>query len=219
MNMRISAVFTAISCASLGFGSASVGAQETVECGSHNYEYTECQAPLDNPQLVHQQSSSACIVNRTWGFNRKTRRIWVAEGCAGVFADVGGYHYGRGDRYDRDARYYDEHGHDSGKVAAGIVAAALISAAIDSSSDKKGKKHTTSNNEYSSPKHKHGKSGYDGCHGLGCTVDDPQARSSNEEIDTRPQFDNEGNPNFDTKGNYIGCHGTGCDVDSPENDN
>ena len=38
-----------------------------------------------------------------------------------------------------------------------------------------------------------------------------------EEIDTRPQFDRQGNPNFDTHGNYIGCHGLGCQVDNPGN--
>ncbi|WMT92520.1 hypothetical protein [Pelagibacterium sp. H642] len=32
-------------------------------------------------------------------------------------------------------------------------------------------------------------------------------------IDPRPQFDAEGNPNFDEDGNYIGCHGVGCEVD------
>lgn len=35
-------------------------------------------------------------------------------------------------------------------------------------------------------------------------------------IDTRPQFDKDGNPNFDTQGNYIGCHGIGCQVDNPD---
>lgn len=35
-------------------------------------------------------------------------------------------------------------------------------------------------------------------------------------IDSRPQFDRYGNPNFDTRGNYIGCHGIGCMVDNPD---
>lgn len=35
-------------------------------------------------------------------------------------------------------------------------------------------------------------------------------------IDTRPQFDKNGNPNFDTEGNYIGCRGIGCTVDNPD---
>ncbi|MBZ9700409.1 MULTISPECIES: hypothetical protein [unclassified Mesorhizobium] len=42
----------------------------------------------------------------------------------------------------------------------------------------------------------------------GCTTDD-------QTIDTRPQYDKQGNPNFDTRGRYIGCHGIGCKVDDP----
>jgi hypothetical protein len=42
----------------------------------------------------------------------------------------------------------------------------------------------------------------------GCTSDGT--------IDTRPQFDRQGNPNFDTRGRYIGCHGVGCAVDQPD---
>ena len=44
----------------------------------------------------------------------------------------------------------------------------------------------------------------------GCTSDERRV------IDNRPQFDRQGNPNFDTRGNYIGCHGVGCEVDSPD---
>lgn len=35
-------------------------------------------------------------------------------------------------------------------------------------------------------------------------------------IDNRPQYDKDGNPNFDTQGNYQGCHGIGCQVDNPD---
>lgn len=45
----------------------------------------------------------------------------------------------------------------------------------------------------------------------GCTTDDPT-------IDRRPQFDRNGNPNFDKRGRYIGCHGIGCRVDDPDDD-
>ena len=58
--------------------------------------------------------------------------------------------------------------------------------------------------------------GYDGCHGVGCMVDDPNRRS--QVIDDRPQFDREGNPNFDEDGNYQGCRGIGCEVDDPDDD-
>ncbi|WP_349366036.1 MAG: hypothetical protein ABL311_16345 [Nitratireductor rhodophyticola] len=55
---------------------------------------------------------------------------------------------------------------------------------------------------------------YDGCHGVGCMVDDPELEDRT--IDDRPQFDREGNPNFDEHGNYQGCHGIGCQVDDPD---
>lgn len=54
---------------------------------------------------------------------------------------------------------------------------------------------------------------YDGCHGEGCLVDPV---TDDDTIDPRPQFDAEGNPNFDEDGNYIGCHGLGCEVDNPD---
>jgi hypothetical protein len=44
-------------------------------------------------------------------------------------------------------------------------------------------------------------------------------RREERQIDTRPQFDKDGNPNFDTQGDYIGCHGAGCQVDDPDADN
>ncbi len=173
-------------------------AETTVECQSINFQYDECHAAkLKNPQLIHQISSSACILNNTWGFNPKTRYIWVANGCSGVFADAGGYHHGRGDGFDPGARRYGDRGHDVGAVVGGVVLDALVKSATRP----KGERHATSN----VPQH----SGYSGCHGLGCLVDDP----STVEIDGTPQFDSNGEPNFDTEGNYQGCHGDGCLVD------
>lgn len=43
-------------------------------------------------------------------------------------------------------------------------------------------------------------------------------RRSDSDIDTRPQYDRDGNPNFDTQGNYQGCNGIGCLVDNPDDD-
>jgi hypothetical protein len=179
-------------------------AQSTVECHSTNYQYDECFAgPLKRPQLVHQISSSSCILNRTWGYNPRSKYIWVAQGCSGVFADVGGYHHGRGDTFDPNARMYDHHGHDVGGVVAGVVVDALIQGMTESS--KHNHHHTTSNYRDSD--------GYSGCHGVGCLVDNPD-----EAIDDTPQFDKQGEPNFDTHGNYQGCHGVGCLVDDPDSD-
>ena len=45
-----------------------------------------------------------------------------------------------------------------------------------------------------------------------------QARRDDRNLDTRPSYDRDGNPNFDTKGNYQGCRGIGCEVDNPDDD-
>lgn len=44
----------------------------------------------------------------------------------------------------------------------------------------------------------------------------PKPRRNDRWIDPTPQFDRDGNPNFDTHGNYQGCHGVGCMVDNPD---
>lgn len=43
-------------------------------------------------------------------------------------------------------------------------------------------------------------------------------RARGDDVDPTPQYDSEGNPNFDTQGRYIGCHGIGCEVDIPDDD-
>ncbi len=42
---------------------------------------------------------------------------------------------------------------------------------------------------------------------------------ASDTVDTTPQFDKNGEPNFDIHGNYQGCHGVGCLVDNPDNPN
>lgn len=193
-----------VACFWSGFATPA-NAQSTVECHSIDYQYSECWAgPLRSPQLVHQISGSACIVNRSWGYNRRSGYIWVAQGCSGVFADIDSYHHGRGDTYDPGARSYSDRGHDTGAVVAGAVLAALIAGAAEGSDHR----HSTSNVNRTH-------SSYSGCHGVGCMVDNPD-RDSNQDIDPRPSFDRQGNPNFDTQGNWQGCHGVGCLVDNPD---
>lgn len=190
----------ALACAAPVFVPSAM-AQSTVECRSRDYQYDECFAgKLKRPQLIHQISSSACILNRTWGYNPRSRYIWVAQGCSGVFADVAGYHHGRGDTFDPNARRYDNRGHDVGAVVAGVVIDALVSGLADSG--KHNHRHATSNYRDSGD--------YNGCHGVGCMVDNP------DEVDDTPQFDKYAEPNFDTHGNYQGCHGVGCLVDDPD---
>jgi hypothetical protein len=179
-------------------------AQSTVECHSRHHQYDECFAgPLKQPQLIHQISSNACILNRTWGYNPKSKYIWVAQGCQGVFADFGGYHHGRGDTFDPNARMYDHRGHDVGAVVGGAILGALVEGMAEDANRKH--HHTTSNYRPDG--------GYNGCHGVGCMVDDPDRA-----VDNTPQFDKEGEPNFDEHGSYQGCHGAGCLVDDPGDD-
>lgn len=170
------------------FFATPASAQTTVECVSHNRQYAECRAPLDAPQLVYQISSAPCIVNRTWGFNRRTGYVWVSEGCAGVFADPGGYHHGRANTHDEGARHYDPHGHDGGAIA-GAVLGALLVGAIESGS------HSTSNRHPQPYDECHGngclvdnpdrpRDGYDGCHGSGCLVDNPDRQSASTDLST-----------------------------------
>lgn len=191
----------------LCLSSATVAAQNgavTVECHSVSYHYSECRAPLRAPQLIHQISGSACILNRTWGFDRRSQRLWVDQGCSGVFADVGGYHHGKRGTFDPGSRRYDDRGRDVGMLVLGSIAGAALSSA------EQGEHYSN----YRSDTHSYAHGGYDGCHGVGCLVDPPKDGGA-DAIDTRPSFDPQGNPNFDTQGNWIGCHGAGCDVDPP----
>lgn len=205
-------VFAAACLALTYLPSSAVLAQSctvTVECHSVSYQYSECRAPLRAPQLIHQISSSSCILNRTWGFDRRSQRLWVDQGCSGVFADVGGYHHGRNGTYDPGSRRYDDRGRDVGLLILGSIAGAALA-----SSDR----HEHHSN-YRSDTHSYAHGGYDGCHGVGCLVDAPNNEGGSGAIDTRPSFDKQGNPNFDTQGNWIGCHGVGCDVDPPSEEN
>ncbi|WP_149195399.1 DUF3011 domain-containing protein [Luteimonas suaedae] len=165
MNMKPTVLVVAATLAWLGLP-APAAAETTVECTSHNYQYNECYAPLGAPQLVYQSSHAACIVNRTWGFNPATNRIWVSDGCSGVFADPGGYHHGQAGTHDDGARSYGHRGHDTGAVVAGAVLGALILGAAESDH----KHHSTSNAHHHTG---NSGSGYTGCHGVGCLVDDP----------------------------------------------
>lgn len=201
MNPKI-IFFTPITLALLWLGTIhSAQAETTVRCESKHFQYNECYAKsFSKPQLIHQISQSSCILNRSWGFNPNSGYLWVSQGCAGVFADQNGYHHGKSGTYDQGARTYGSDGKDTGAAVAGAILGAVILGALDSSDHHKN--------------HSSQKSNYDGCHGVGCDATPPPKKQKN--IDTRPQFDKDGNPNFDTHGNWIGCHGMGCDVDNPD---
>jgi len=85
-----------------------------VECHSENYQYNECQTPFRSAELIEQLSGSACIENKSWGFNPQTGFVWVSAGCAarfgegtyverGVYEDRSGSHHRRYDRGEDSA--------------------------------------------------------------------------------------------------------------------
>jgi hypothetical protein len=77
---------------------------DSVECRSRGYKYTECEVPFRHPQLVEQLSDAACVANQSWGYNRNSASIWVSNGCSAVFAE-GNRGYGR--ERDRERDDYD----------------------------------------------------------------------------------------------------------------
>lgn len=57
-----------------------------VSCGSPQYKYYFCQVDVGargHVRLRRQNSSSACVEGRTWGWNRAG--IWVDKGCGAQF--------------------------------------------------------------------------------------------------------------------------------------
>jgi hypothetical protein len=172
---------------------------QTITCASFQHRYTECQTPFHAPILVMQTSNSACIVNNTWGFNPRTGNLWVSNGCQGVFADQHGYQYGLGGGYDPNAHRYNNQGAHLGVGPIVIVPApmpmppARQNTFIDN--------RTINNNSVTIQR---------------STPPRPQ-HPRQDDIDPTPQFDQQGNPNFDTHGNYQGPHGVGKLVGPEDN--
>ena len=56
-----------------------------ISCESRNFQRNYCSTGerITSVRLVHQQSRSACIEGRTWGYD--SSGIWVTQGCAGEF--------------------------------------------------------------------------------------------------------------------------------------
>ncbi len=84
---------------------------ETVECRSRGFDYTECVASFRRPQLVQQLSNSECAENRSWGV-KSNGVIWVSAGCAAVFAE-GDDRYSNRNREDNRDREDDRNYSDS----------------------------------------------------------------------------------------------------------
>lgn len=210
----IALVGAAALCFSGGFeplpilGSPAFAASKIV-CASADFDYSYCAVPNHGKvELIQQLSQAPCVEGRTWGTD--PRGIWVTRGCAAQF------------RVGSD-------GNNAGAVVGAVILGGIVGAILGGGNDNSYRSssstvHRTGQSDSYSPAYdrygnpNYGRKGrYQGCHGLGCEVDHPDAgQNQSEQIDTRPQFDRDGNPNFDTHGNYIGCHGSGCDVENPD---
>lgn len=165
------------------FDTANGYAQQTISCSSRHGRYGECAAfSLSSPQLIYQQSSTPCIVNRTWGFNRQTGYLWVTAGCRGVFGDLSGFHYGKSGGFDLNVRQYTDRGVYVSPQSMGMVVYPPIA----------GLPQRTYIENYTITINRQSK----------------QVEPANAaQLDQTPQFDRDGNPNFDEAGNYTGPHG------------
>lgn len=62
----------------------------TVICQSKSSGYNECFAgKWREPVMVRQLSRTQCVEEQNWGYNPKTKYLWVGGGCSGEFADSG----------------------------------------------------------------------------------------------------------------------------------
>ena len=115
-------------------------------------------------------------------------RTWGVDG-RGIWVDngcAGRFIVGR-ERRDRN-------GNDDvvGAAIIGGVIGAILSHDSDRDRDR-GRHDDRNNNYYGRPRYRH-----------------------SDYVDPTPQFDKDGNPNFDTHGRYIGPHGLGSLVDNPD---
>jgi|GEM_PF-646855 len=223
--IKIAILPTVLSLAVLG-GASGAEAGETIKCKSKQNKYTECPAAFKAPILVRQKSAQPCIINSTWGYNPKTRRIWVAAGCNGVFGEAHGYHHGAAGTHDRDAHRYNRNGTFVGIGPLVVYNTVKNSSSVRVRLDGEGGIGTQHDDDWKKiPQFdRNGNPNFDtdgnyiGPHGLGALVDAPDESQSADTDDSWqriPQFDKEGNPNFDTDGNYIGPDGLGALVDAP----
>lgn len=64
--------------------SSDVYGDSTIRCESENGQLTRCPAnTFGGVRLVRQLSSSECVLDRTWGWDRSG--VWVNEGCRAEF--------------------------------------------------------------------------------------------------------------------------------------
>ena len=160
-------------------------AQNVVRCESIKNRYNECDAPWGTAKLVEQTSRAPCVVGNTWGFNATTRRLWVSQGCRGVFT------YGAKPRSSNN-------GHTE------TAATDAVLAAVIAEEERKERERVRREREAAA---------YDGCHGIGCYVDNPDAPVGGY---ADPGSEPMPESNFDANGDYNGCHGVGCYITNPD---
>lgn len=59
----------------------------TIECESRDERYRTCSWDWGRgtPYLLDQLSRSPCVRGRSWGYDARSRVLWVDQGCRGVF--------------------------------------------------------------------------------------------------------------------------------------
>jgi hypothetical protein len=220
--IHIATVLSGISFAVLALsGTAEAG--ETVKCKSKHNKYTECKVNFKAPILVRQTSAQPCIINSTWGFNPNTGHLWVSAGCNGVFGEAHGYHHGASGGFDKNAHRYNRNGTFVGIGPMVVYNKTNISNAVNIQLDGTGGIGTQHDQDWSNiPQFdKDGNPNFDtegnyqGPHGLGFLVDNPDVSNAGDDMQSVPQFDTDGNPNFDADGNYQGPDSLGAMVDAP----
>lgn len=72
--------------AALALAPVAALAQSEIRCASRNFQHQFCPAVEDvvSARLIVQDSRSACIQGRTWGWSRQG--VWVTSGCSARFA-------------------------------------------------------------------------------------------------------------------------------------
>lgn len=94
MGQGVRAMVAAMAAATLMAAAApAAAAGGPVRCGSPDNRYRECYARFVKPKLAEATGPAACIRDRSWGYNFRTKYIWVSNGCAGVFYDARGPGY------------------------------------------------------------------------------------------------------------------------------
>jgi hypothetical protein len=181
-------------------------------CSSANFDYSYCRVDTRaGVRFLQQLSRAPCVQGRTWGTD--PHGIWVDRGCSAQFAVESGSG--------------GSAGAIMGAAIIGGIVGAILSGSGSGDRDRSPPPHYHHDYRYEDPSpppyDRYGNPNYDrkgryeGCHGLGCKVDNPDADDHSQDVDpTVRKFDKDGNPNYDADGNYIGGHGIGATVDNPD---